>query len=95
MRRHELDVVLEVSELLEVFLIASESDLFGLIPRSMEHVARHTFRLRSLGGFPRAPALPISLYWHSSREDDPGHRFLRQELAAATADVVEGRLAHR
>jgi len=94
-RRHALDVALEVSEILEVFLIASESDLFGLIPRSMEHVARRTFRLRSLGGFPGAPALPISLYWHSSREEDPGHRFLRHELAAATADVIEGRLARR
>jgi DNA-binding transcriptional LysR family regulator len=90
-RQHELDVVLEVSEILEVFLIASESDLFGLIPRSMEHVARHTFRLRSLMEFPRAPALPIALHWHASREADPGHAFLRKELSATTAEVVEGR----
>ena len=94
-RHHKLHVVLEVSEILEVFLIASESNLFGLIPRSMEHVARHAFRLRSLRGFPRAPTLPISLYWHSSREADPGHLFLRKELGAATADVIEGRRARR
>lgn len=90
-RQSELNVVLEVSEMLEVFLIAAESNLFGLIPRSMENVARHSFRLRSLGGFPRAPTLPISLYWHSSREADPGHTFLGKALGAATADVIEGR----
>jgi DNA-binding transcriptional LysR family regulator len=90
-RHHGLDVVLEVSEILEVFLIASESNLFGLIPRSMEHVAGHTFRLRTLMGFPRAPTLPISLHWHSSRDADPGHLFLRKELGAATADVIAGR----
>jgi DNA-binding transcriptional LysR family regulator len=94
-RHHKLNVVLEVSEILEVFLVASESNLFGLIPRSMEHVARHAFRLRSLMEFPRAPTLPISLYWHSSREADPGQLFLRKELGAATADVIEGRRARR
>jgi len=92
-RHHKFNVVLEVSEILEVFLIASESNLFGLIPRSMERVARHTFRLRSLSGLPRALTLPISLYWHSSRDADPGHLFLRKELDAATADVIEGRRA--
>ena len=94
-RHHKLNMVLEVSEILEVFLIASESNLFGLILRSMERVARHAFRLRKLSGFPRAPALPISLYWHSSREADPGQLFLRKELGAATADVIEGRRVRR
>jgi LysR family transcriptional regulator, transcriptional activator for leuABCD operon len=94
-RRHKLDVVLEVSELLEVFLIASESNLFGLIPRSMEHVARHAFGLGKLTGLPRSPTLPISLYWHSSRETDPGQQFLRKELGAAIADVISGRRARR
>jgi len=87
-RQHKLNVVLEVSEILEVFLIASESNLFGLIPRSMEHVARHAFRLRKLRELPRAPTLPIGLYWHSSREADPGQVFLRKELGAAMANVI-------
>ena len=94
-RHHKLNVVLEVSEILEVFLVARESNLFGLIPRSMEHVARHAFRLSTLRGFPRAPTLPISLYWHSSREADPGHLFMRKELGAATTDVFEGRRVRR
>ena len=94
-RHHKLNLVLEVSEILEVFLIASESNLFGLIPRSMEHVARHAFGLRKLRGFPRAPTLPISLYWHSSREADPGQLFLRKELGAAAADGIEGRRVRR
>ena len=91
LRDHKLDIVLEVSELLEVFLIASESNLFGLIPRSMEHVARRAFNLRRLWQFSRAPTLPIGLFWHASREGDPAHTFLRKELVGATADVIERR----
>ena len=94
-RHHKLNFVLEVSEILEVFLVARESNLFGLIPRSMERVARHAFGLRRLRGFPRAPTLPISLYWHSSREADPGHLFMRKELGAATTYVFEGRRVRR
>ena len=45
-RRLELNYVLEVSELLEVFLVASRSDLFGLIPRSMMKFGRDVFGLK-------------------------------------------------
>ena len=89
-RHHKLNVVLDVSEILEIFLVAGESDLFGLIPRSMEHVALRAFGLRRLGGLPRAPTLPISLYWHVSRVADPALAFLRNELENATSGVVAG-----
>ena len=46
-QRLELNYVLEVSELLEVFMVAGQSDLFGLIPRSMMKFAREAFGLRA------------------------------------------------
>lgn len=86
--RLKLNVALEVSEILEIFMVARQSDLFGLILRSMEGVARRAFGLRVLGGLPREAKLPITLYWHASREADPAHTFLRNELCAATARAV-------
>ena len=81
MHRLKLNVALEVSEILEIFMVASQSDLFGLILRSMESVARRAFGLRRLSGLPREAKLPIKLYWHASREADPAHTFLRNETA--------------
>jgi DNA-binding transcriptional LysR family regulator len=87
----KLDVALEVSEILEIFMVASRSDLFGLSLRSMENVARQTFGLRVLSATSKASTLPINLYWHSTRDDDPAHAFLRKELAGAVAKVVRHR----
>jgi len=84
----KLDIVLEVSEILEIFMVVSHSDLFGFVPRSMEAVARETFGLRALGWAPRAPTIPIRLIWHASRDDDPAHVFLRAQLGTVVKDVV-------
>ncbi len=88
-QRLHLQVVLEVSEILEVFMVASQSDLFGLIPRSMEKLARKALGLRSLGASPKAATVPIKLIWHSNRDADPAHAFLRKELGTIAARIVE------
>jgi LysR family transcriptional regulator, transcriptional activator for leuABCD operon len=90
-QRLKLNSVLEVSEILEIWMVVSQSDLFGLIPRSMEKVARETVGLRNLGWAPKAPSIPIKLYWHASRDADPAHAFLRAQLAIASKEVVRGR----
>jgi DNA-binding transcriptional LysR family regulator len=87
-QRLNLNIVLEVSEILEVFMVASRSDLFGLIPRSMEKIARNTLGLRPLGIPVRMSKVPILLVWHASREADPAHIFLRKEIAATAVKMV-------
>ena len=69
-------------------MVASQSDLFGLMPRSMEKVAREVFDLRTVGWAPKSPPLPIKLYWHASRDADPGQAFLREQLVQAAKEVV-------
>jgi DNA-binding transcriptional LysR family regulator len=88
-QRLNLHVVLEVSEILEVFMVASQSDLFGLIPRSMEKLARKALGLRSLGAAPKSATVPIKLIWHANRDADPAHAFLRKELGTIAARIVE------
>ena len=87
-RQLELKNVLEVSEILEIFMVASQSDLFGLIPRSMVKFAGDFFGLCPLRAGPRNAPVPIKLVWHRSREADPAHAFLREQIALAANDVV-------
>jgi len=88
-QRLNLQVAMEVSEILEVFMVTSQSDLFGLIPRSMERIARRALRLRPLGIGPKSVSVPIRLIWHAHRDADPGQAFLRKELAVAARKIVE------
>jgi DNA-binding transcriptional LysR family regulator len=87
-QRLELNCVLEVSEILEIFMVTSQSDLFGLIPRSMMKFAREIFELRPFLVGPKTPLVPIKLVWHASREADPAHTFLRKQIGLASRDVV-------
>ena len=87
-QRLNLDTAMEVSEILEVFMVASQSDLFGLIPRSMEKLARTTLGLRSLGVAPKMATVPIKLFWLANRDADPAHSFLRKELQDVASKIV-------
>ena len=86
--RLELNYVLEVSEILEVFMVVRQSDLFGLIPRSMMKFAHDVFGLRPLRAGPKIVSVPIKLVWHAGREADPAHAFLRKQMQLASDDVV-------
>jgi LysR family transcriptional regulator, transcriptional activator for leuABCD operon len=88
-RQMNLDEALEVSEILEIFMVASQSDLFGVIPRSMEKIARNLFGLRPLRESTEVSPVPIMLIWHASRDADPGHAFLRKELGAVATAIVQ------
>jgi DNA-binding transcriptional LysR family regulator len=87
-QRADLHVTLEVSEILEVFMIVSQSDLFGLIPRSMELLAHRALGLRPVGAVPKTSTLSINFYWHASRDADPAHAFLRKELVVVAEEIV-------
>jgi DNA-binding transcriptional LysR family regulator len=89
-RRLELNVVLEVSEFLEVFMVASRSDLFGLIPSSMVKFGGECFGLKPLKAGPKV-TVPIRLIWPIVRERDAAHEFLRKQIQLATNDVVPRR----
>lgn len=80
--------LLEVSELLEVLLVVSESGMVGLFPESFTKLARRHFDVHPLDVRPAAAPVPVHMVWHTRRDGDPGHRFLRQQLAEATWRVL-------
>lgn len=89
LRSLNLNVMLEVSEFLEVLLITSQSDLLGVMPRSFAHIARDAFNVRVLDVPSLTEGIPIRLIWHPRRQDDPAHTFLRRQIGAAVGEVVE------
>jgi LysR family transcriptional regulator, transcriptional activator for leuABCD operon len=84
-------VALDVSEYIEVLMVAGQSELLALAPRSMQQLARATFNLRVLPSSPKTPPIPIKLIWHRGRDADPAHVFLRQHLLAGARQVVLGK----
>jgi len=86
----DLRYELEVSELLEVFVVTAASDLLGIIPGSMAQMAHERLGLVVVEGAPHGSAASVRMLWHQGRDRDPGHRFLRQKLGEAARHVVRG-----
>jgi DNA-binding transcriptional LysR family regulator len=82
--RLKLNFALEVSEILEVLLLASQSDLVGLVPKSMLKLARDTFQLRALPVEVTTRTFPIKLVWAASKGSDPGQMFIRKQIELAS-----------
>ena len=90
LRSLDLRYELEVSEILEVFMVAAASDLLGIVPGSMAEMARKMLGLEVVRDAPHGGPSPVRMLWHQGRDRDPGHRFLRKALQQATRDVVKG-----
>ena len=87
-RRSKLKVGLEVSEIVEVFMVVHESDMCGLIPGSMARAAHDLLGLRVLPASPKTAAVPVLLIWHASREPDKAHAFLREQLTRTAREIA-------
>ncbi len=90
LRSLDLRYELEVSEILEVFMVAAASDLLGIVPGSMAELARKMLGLEVVQDAPHGGPSPVRMLWHQGRDRDPGHRFLRKALQQAARDVVKG-----
>ena len=90
-QRLNFRIALEVSEIVEVFMVAGRSDLLAPVPRSMERMAYGTFDLRVVRAIAPIGPIPIRLIWHHGRDRDPAHAFLRTELAGVVKDAARSR----
>lgn len=83
--------VLEVSELLEVLLVVSGSDMVGLFPESFVTLAHRHFDVQPLDLRPASATVPVRMVWHERRDADPAHRYLRERLAEVTTKLLRAR----
>lgn len=82
---------LTVSEYLEVPFVVSRTDYLGVLPKTMERIARRDFRM-VVTEVPGPPIrIPIWLVWHEGRRRDAGHAWLRalvhREMQAAAVEA--------
>lgn len=82
--RLKLNRALEVSEFLEVLMVASQSELVGVIPESMLKLGRESFQIRPLSVVVTAKAIPIKLFWTTNKTADPGQVFIRKHIELAS-----------
>jgi DNA-binding transcriptional LysR family regulator len=76
------DVALEVSNTLALAVVVSECDLLGVLGRPLAERFAEKLRLRIFPPPLPLPAVGVYLAWHRSRTNDPGHRWLREGIAA-------------
>ncbi len=89
-RGHQRRVVASVTSFLAVPLVVAESDLLSTGPELLWRrlAPRHEVKLSALPF--RLPRFEVDLVWHTRRDNDPAHAFLRDTLANASADIWSG-----
>jgi DNA-binding transcriptional LysR family regulator len=65
--------------------VVGQSDLIATVPRSVAQGLVRTCKLEILDLPLSLPTLSVSLYWHERYQDDAGHAWLRQYIAARVA----------
>jgi DNA-binding transcriptional LysR family regulator len=85
----EPKVALHVSEFIEVLVVAAESDLVGLVPRSLATASSRALDIQLLATSPRPKAFPIRMVWRTGRPD-AAHTFLRAQVRATMKEVIKG-----
>jgi DNA-binding transcriptional LysR family regulator len=81
-------VALRVSHYLEVLAVASQSDLLGLVPKTLAQAASGVIGIRQLRAAAPATGFSVRMIWQQARGPDAAHRFLREQVRAAVKAVV-------
>jgi DNA-binding transcriptional LysR family regulator len=91
----ERRVALTVANLTSVPAIVAGSDLLGVAPERLARAWARGHALRIFDLPIPVPELPLTMVWHATRQNDPGHRWIRErvarELGAATTRAHPGR----
>jgi DNA-binding transcriptional LysR family regulator len=82
-------VALEVSEILEILAVAAQSDLIGLVPKSIASVGQRLMGVQLVPGLPKTKPHEVLMAWRSNRTADPAHAFLRTQIRAAVKAVIK------
>lgn len=89
-RGHQRQVVASVSSFLAAPIVVSRSDLLTTGPERLWRQLAPLYGVK-LSALPfRLPRFEMDLVWHTRRDTDPAHAFLREALASAAAAIWAG-----
>lgn len=81
-------IALRVPHYLVAPLIVAETDLIVTVAARVARALGSALPLREVAPPVAIPGFSVSMYWHPGRTDDPGHRWLREQLAAVASEVA-------
>lgn len=84
-RRH---IALRVPHYLVAPQIVAETDLIVTVAARVARALGASLPLREVAPPVAIPGFSVSMYWHPGRTNDPGHRWLREQLAAVASEVT-------
>jgi DNA-binding transcriptional LysR family regulator len=82
-------VTLQVSEFVEVLMVAAESDLLGAVPRSLAIAGARALDIQVVSVKPRFKPFSIRMVWRGSRSTDHAHKFLREQVRTAMKEAIK------
>lgn len=80
-------IVCKASRMMSVPYIIAESDLMGILPRSMAEGLADRLNLKIFDIPFKVPPEAWYMIWHQDFTDDPAHRWLREQMELAVADI--------
>ena len=78
------DIAWQASSIMEMLPVIERCDHIALLPQRLADQYRDTYKLKQLTNSFLLTPIKVALYWHSSRTNDPTHKWLREMLVNAT-----------
>ncbi|WP_144210576.1 LysR family transcriptional regulator [Shewanella donghaensis] len=77
-------VAWQASGIMEMLPIIERCDYIALLPKRLVDQYRDTYQLKQLKTTFLIDPIEVAMYWHSSRSNDPTHKWLREQVVKAT-----------
>jgi len=82
------NVAWQASSIMEILPVIERCDHIAILPQRLADQYRDTYQLKQLKNSFLLNPIKVALYWHSSRTNDPTHKWLRKQLVKATAQFL-------
>lgn len=79
----------QASSIMEMLPVIERCDYIALLPQRLVDQYRHIFQLKQLKTTFLLDPIEVAIYWHSSRTNDPSHKWLREQLVKAAQHFRE------
>lgn len=78
------EVAWQASNIMEMLPVIERCDYISLLPQKLIGQYRNSHKLKQLKSDFLLEPIKVAMYWHSSRTNDPGHKWLRSRVINAT-----------
>ncbi|AAZ27324.1 LysR family transcriptional regulator [Colwellia psychrerythraea] len=74
----------QAASIMEMLPVIECCDYIALLPQRLVDKYRHIYQLKQLHSNFLLDPIKVAMYWHSSRTNDPSHKWLREQIVKVT-----------